>query len=255
MAEVLLNENHIFSMFPVAYAQSTNEAILRTNHVRGIQKLYDRIKNLHERIYRIKDAGNPHPGGLYVELDTLLFELKAIAFFSGETSLHDFEYEPVGNDRKGKSVDLRFFEGGMQYLVELKATNPHTKESRIPVEHFSADTLHANPMYYNWISSSRSHLLEFLFDTEKKLSNYSDKHIGVLCVYKNFYIEEDELEALWHFYVTGTPHPGDAFGDMMQHELQRKGIEFGGSIDKLWALSFPQYGFDLLEDGFSRLHK
>lgn len=255
MAEALLNENHTFTMFPFAYAQSTNEAMRKTMHLYGIRKLHSRIQDLHERIHQIKSADGPHPGSLYVELDTLLFELKAIAFFTGDTVRHDLEYEPAGNDRKGKSVDLGFVEGGMQYLVELKATNPQTKESRIPVEHFSANTLHANPMYYNWISSSRSHLLEFLIDTEKKLSNYSEKHIGVLCVYKNFYIEEDELEALWHFYVTGTPHPGDAFGDMMQHELQRKGIEFSGTIDELWALTFPQYGFDLQQDGFLRLHK
>ena len=137
--------------------------------------------------------------------------------------------------------------------VEFKTTNPRTKEDRIPVERFSADTPQANQMYYTWISSARSHLLEFLIDTEKKFLNYSVDHVSVLCVYKNFYAEEHELEFLWHFYVAGVPHSGDAFGAMMEYELRKKGFQFSRSIDQLWALSFPQYGFDLDVDGFLRL--
>ena len=86
-----------------------------------------------------------------------------------------------------------------------------------------------------------------------KLLNYSGDKVGILCVYRNFYVEENELELLWHFYVTGEPDSGDAFGEMMEYELKRKGMEFSGSIDELWALAFPQYEFELEPNGFTRL--
>lgn len=253
MGKSILNEMKCPRMFPQEYVQSTNTAIRQTSSIRRTCRLHNRIKELHDRIYEVESSGGPHPGTLYVELDTLLFELKAISYLLSRESRHGFEYEPIGDDRDGKTVDLRFFENAAQYLVEFKATNPKTRETRIPVEHFSSDTLHANPMYYNWISSVRSHLLEFLIDTDNKLANYSGKRVGVLCVYANFYVEDYELESLWHFYVTGTPQSGDAFGAMMKHELDKKCMLFSGSIDELWALSFPQYGFELEDDGFMRL--
>ena len=90
-------------------------------------------------------------------------------------------------------------------------------------------------------------------NTEEKLRNYSTSAITVLCVYKNFYIEEHDLEFLWHFYKKGQPHPGDALGGMMKYEAARKGMRFDGLIKELWALTFPQYGFELDEDkGFLR---
>ena len=62
-------------------------------------------------------------------------------------------------------------------------------------------------------------------------------------------------EYLWHFYTSGEFHPGDALGGMMQYEADRKGIQFVGLIEELWAFKFPQYGFVLEEDGFTRLRK
>lgn len=252
MSETILDELKCPRMFPQEYVQSTNNAIRQTSSITRIGPLYSRIKVLHDRIYGVESSGSKHPGNLYVELDTLLFELKALLYLLNRNSRHDFVYEPVGENREGKTVDVKFLEDAVQYLMEFKATNPKTKKTQIPVEHFSSDTLHTNGMYCSWISSARSHLLEFMIDAEDKLANYPGHFTGVLCVYKNFYVEEDELESLWHFYVTGAPHPGDAFGAMMQHELNQKGMRFNGAIDELWALSFPQYGFELEDDGLMR---
>lgn len=253
MGDIVLDELTRPSMFPREYVQGANSAMRQTRSIPRIGQLHGRIKEPYDRIHRDESSGGPYPGTLYVELDTFLFELKAISYLSSDASRHGFEYEPIGDDREGKTVDVQLVKDTTRYLVELKTTNPQARKTRIPVERFSADTLHANEMCYNWISSARSHLLEFLIDTESKLANYSGKRIGVLCAYKNFYVEEDELESLWHFYVTGVPHPGDTFGGMMQHEPQKKGIQFRGTIDELWALSFPQYGFELEADGFVRL--
>ena len=252
MSEAILNELKRPRMLPQEYVQSTNTVMGQTSSIPRIGRLHSRIKKLYDLIYGIEFSGGEHPRALYVELDTLLFELKALSYLLSRNSRYDLEYEPIGDDRDGKTVDVKFLEDAMQYLVEFKATNPKTRETRIPVEHFSADAFHSNEMYYNWISSARSHLLEFLIDAENRLANYPGKFTGVLCVYKNFYVEEDELESLWHFYVTGTPHAGDAFGAMMEHELEKKGMRFSGSINELWALPFPQYGFELDDDGFMR---
>ena len=252
MSDILLDERCYPSMFPQEYVRSVNTAIRETGGILRIGQLHNRIRELNNRICDAENSGNEHPGTLYVELDTLLFELKAISHILQRTSWSVVEYEPIGNERNGKTIDLKIVDDSSCNLIEFKVTNPRTRETRVPVEHFSADTLHANGMYYNWISSARGHLLEFLIATENKLANYSGNRNGVLCVYKNFYVEEDELESLWHFYVTGKPHPGDAFGGMMEHELQKKGLEFKGYIDELWALEFPQYGFEIEEGGFMR---
>lgn len=255
MYDFCINLSRKPQMFPDCYINEINNAFIRTRDIVGIDKLHHRIDDLYKRIYDCEVNKQIHPGALYVELDTLLFELKAIGFLISENPKNNLVYEPNGNYRNGKTIDFTFAEESKQFMIEFKATNPKTKELRIPKEHFSADTLEANPMYYNWISSVRSHLIDFLVDTEDKNSNYSGEYISVLCVYGNFYIEGDEVRYLWHYYITGEPFEGDAFGEMMKHEVKKKSIKFDGTIDELWVLSFPQYGFELEENGFLRLSR
>jgi len=255
MPDFVLDEQKRPSMFPQDYIHATNTAILRTMSIPRIGELHRRIKNLHGQVFTIENAGKPHPGKLYVELDTLLFELKAISYLLSEYSSDSLEYEPSGDNPQGKRVDLRLGTDSESQLVEFKTTNPQVKEGRVPVEHFSANTLQADPMCYNWLSGARSHLLEYLVDAENKSLNYSGSQGAILCVYKNFYIEEDELEALWQFYLTGVPRADDAFGGMMQYEMNRKGLHFSNSITELWALSFPQYGFELHAEGSLRFRR
>jgi len=228
------------------YVTEINNAIEKVSSIPGISSLLKKVFNLCVEANKIESNLGSHPGEQYIQLETALFELKAIYFLINKSEYFNYCYEPAGINPTGKRVDISFNDEHNSYLLEFKTTNPETKEYPIPKERFSANTFHANPMYYNWVSSARSHLLEFLCDTEAKLNNYNDKNLGVLCVYHNFYIEEHDLEFLWHYYVNKAPHQGDALGGMMKYEAEKKGMKFLGTIDELWGLKFyPQYSFTL----------
>ena len=75
MDDTFLDEQHTPSMFPEEYVQGANAAMLDTNEILRIGRLHTRVKELYDRIFGVESSGGPHPGTLYVEFDTLLFEL------------------------------------------------------------------------------------------------------------------------------------------------------------------------------------
>jgi len=234
-------------MFPNEYLDQISDAIQLSSSVAGSSSLIAKISSLLARIVS-EETGSVHPGQLYVELDGLLFELKCISHLIRQQSSEAITYEPPGIDPSGKLIDLTYSTNDGLNGMECKATNPRTNDRPIPYELFANELLITNQLYYSWISSARSHLLEFLVDTEAKLTNYPKFNRSILCIYKNFYIEDFELEHIWHFYKKGVPAPNDTFSKMMLFEVSRKGFAFQGSINGLLAIPFEQYGFGLRED-------
>lgn len=250
MTTARLSDRHIMiaqthahpQMFPPKYNSEIAAALVRAADVPGVSALRERIADLFTSISEIEKGPN-HPGQQYVQLDGLLFELKCINYLLNDSLISELKYEPPGIDSFGKTIDLTFKRDGVFNAMECKVTNPQAVERQIPYDRFSNDLLIANPLYYNFISSARSHILEFLADTEAKLSNYSGLQNTTICLYKNFYIEDLELEHIWHYYKVGKPHPADTFSEMMEYEISRKGFVFHNSIRRLLALPFEQFGF------------
>ena len=242
MSDVIIKQKP--KKFPEEYIKEINNALSNTITINGVGSLHKKILYFIDTIFQKESIDSSIPGSDYIQLDTLLYELKTIYYMADNDSFSNLIYEPLGIDSEGKKIDLFCEYLSVPYLIELKSTHPKTIAPRVPTEKFTADTLQANPLYYGWISSARSHFLEFLVNTEKKLENYSAEIKNALCIYKNFHVEEDELQYLWFFYKNGVPHEADAFGGMMQYEVERKKIFFSKAIDELWAIGFPQFGFE-----------
>lgn len=213
--------------------------------VEGAIKLITRIEDLVDHIYHIEHPTRPPVIDQYTELETLLFEYKTIAWLSTRKWVDQLQYEPSGIDPEGKRIDIKFkhTHNGEDYFVELKSSHPRGVASRVPREHFSADTLIVNSLAYSWMSSFRGHLLDYLYETEKKAENYAVPFRLVLCIDGNFYADDDEIQKAWSFYKDGSYRPDDAFGSMMEHHCDVNQINFSRRIDMLWSLPFDQHSF------------
>lgn len=231
------------NMFPPGYHSAILRALEETALVPGITPLNTKIQRLLAAVADSERSGE-HPGSAYVELDGALFEFRTIRLLNRRSSIHSLRYEPEGVEISGKRIDLSFEANGLMHALELKSTNPQSVQRRIPHEKFSANTLFTNELYYGWLSSARSHLVEFLYDTEQKLANYRPFDRTILAIYENFFVEEDELFSLWWYYRNQTPFAGDALGRMMAYEAKQKNFRFNLTIDELWGLPFSQFGFD-----------
>ncbi|TAM62638.1 MAG: hypothetical protein EPN49_04010 [Rhodanobacter sp.] len=201
--------------------------------VENIGAWLDRFGQLAEAVAR--------GAGTYRQVEDHLFELKVIRFLEVVCRSTEIAYEPTGIEPRAEKCDLTATYRSDRYLVEMKCFHPNWRDTRIPVERIAAGNkvIMNGPVYHQY-QATRGHLIDRVFETERKFANYSAGAQKVLAVPVGFHLNLEDLRDFIFIYRNGRPRADDPLGPMTLHNMPRP---FSGTIDHFWALPFMQESF------------
>lgn len=207
-----------------------------------------KVRNIEAWFRRLDDLTLARERGdaTYRQIEDHVFELKVINYLNSTFPGAELTYEPTGIRREGRNCDLGAKREGREHLIEIKSFHPEPHRKRVPVERIAPNNkVHMDEESYHSYQATRGHLIDVVYETEQKFTNYSAGPVAVLAVPDGFHLNREDLRDVVYIYRNGGPRPDDPLGPMTMHNLRG---QFAGSISEFWALPFPQESFACPDD-------
>jgi hypothetical protein len=177
----------------------------------------------------------------YRQIEDHIFELKVIQYLNSTYPGVELTYEPQGMDANGHNCDVSASLAGRRYLIEIKSFHPELRQRTIPIEYIAPNNhVVMDDETYHSYQATRGHLIDVVYATEDKVSNYREGFHTVLAVPVGFHLDAEDLRDFVFIYRNGRPRGDDPLGAMTMHNLREK---FSGAINDFWAMPFPQQSF------------
>jgi hypothetical protein len=224
--------------FQVSFLKEMASAYAACSNVKNLDAWYRRLDELTLALQR--------GAGTYRQIEDHIFELKVIHYVQATFTAVSLEYEPPGIDSKGRNCDLSANFKNQQYLIEIKAFHPESRERGIPVEYIAPNnSVVMDTVSYHSYQATRGHLVDVARAAEAKIANYQLGFKTVLAVPDGFYLNREDLRDFVFIYRNNRPRGDDPLGPMTMHNLEKP---FSGTIGEFWAMPFPQQSFHCTGD-------